>query len=148
MLLKYWIADMVTPKLQVVIFALIQDCQILVEKRPVPGFSEHQYLIPGGAITGSENLEQALKREVMEELGVIPTKFELLTEKGVLGLFNNALKPFVVTSWKGELPKVGLDQEDSYPLEWITIDHALKIPIESTKKIVKILKNYLSNRKN
>lgn len=135
-------------KPKVVIFALIKEKKILVEKRPVPNFSNHQYLIPGGAINSEEDLEQALKREVMEELGVIPTKFELLTEEGILGLFNNALKPFVVTSWIGELPKVGLDQEDSYPLEWITIDQALKIPIESTKKIAKILKNYLSNKKN
>lgn len=134
---------MIKPKPQVVIFALIKNHKILVEKRPVPGFLDHQYLIPGGAINPKEDLEQALKREALEELGIIPTEFTLLTEENIIGIFDNILKPFVITKWQGEIPQVNLDKEDAYPLEWIEIKEALNIPIESTKIIVAALKSYL-----
>lgn len=131
---------------RVVLFALIKENKILVEKRPVRGFRKHQYLIPGGAINalGLENLEDALKREMMEELGIIPIEFSLLTDEDIPGLYNNILKPFVVHSWKGKVPKFILDKKDPYPLEWIAIDKALNIlPVKPTKKIVELLKNYL-----
>lgn len=134
---------MVNSKPQVVIFALIKDKKILVEKRPVPGFSDNQYLIPGGAIDPREDLESALKREIIEELGVTPTEFMPLNQEGIIGIFDNILKPFVITKWQGKIPKIGLDPKDQYPLEWIDIDQALNIPIESTKKIIAAIKVYL-----
>lgn len=130
----------------VVIFVLVKDNKILVEKRPVEGFAKHQYLLPGGAINPEEleNLEQALKREMIEELGVTPTKFELLTQEDIPGLFDHLLKPFIVSEWTGTLPQIGLDQEDSYPLEWVEIDTVLTTPIEGSRKIVQALKKYLA----
>lgn len=133
----------------VVLFALIKDNKILLEKRPIKGFDEHLYLIPGGAVNKNErDLEDALKRELMEELGIIPTDFELLTEENIPGLFNNILKPYVVNSWQGKIPKFILDKEDPYPLEWIEVDRLLKIfpTIKSTVKIVEVLKEYLSKK--
>lgn len=129
---------------RVVLFALIKENQILLEKRPVKGYLKDQYLIPGGAINHLENLEDALKREMLEELGLVPTEFELLTNENLPGLNNNTLKPFVVTSWQGEIPENILDKEDPHPLEWINIDKALTIiPVKPTKKIVEVLKEYL-----
>ncbi len=131
---------------RVVLFALIKENKILLEKRPVKGFAENQYLIPGGAINELEELEEALKREAMEELGIIPIDFELLTDEDIPGLYNNILKPFVVRAWQGQIPKFILDKKDPFPLEWIPIDKALNIlPIKPTKKIVKMLKNYLQS---
>lgn len=134
---------------RVVLFALIKEDKILLEKRPVKGFPKNLYLIPGGAINGKgENLEDALKREMIEELGIVPVKFELLTDEDIPGLHKNILKPFVVTSWQGEIPKFILDKKDPFPLEWIEIDKALNVlPIESTKKIIEVLKNYLLKTK-
>lgn len=133
---------------RVVLFVLIKEGRVLLEKRPVEGFLKHQYLIPGGAIhTKSETLEDALKREMMEELGIIPTKFELLTDEDIPGLHNNILKPFIINSWQGEIPQFILDKEDPFPLEWMEISQVLSIlPIEPTKKIIEVLKKYLSNR--
>lgn len=128
----------------VVIFILIRDKKILVEKRPVEGFSNHQYLIPGGAINNSESMEEALKREMMEELGVMPIKFELLTQEEIPGLYDNILRPFVVSEWQGEIPPAILDKEDTYPLEWVKIETLLTIPNKGSKKIVQALKKYLS----
>lgn len=127
----------------VVIFALVKDNKILVEKRPVKGFTDHQYLIPGGAIDISENLEQALKREMMEELGVIPIEYEILTEEDIPGLHNSILKPFIVTSWQGKIPNSILDKSDPHPLEWMEIEKALSTSIKHTKKIFQLLKVHL-----
>lgn len=131
----------------VVIFILIRNNKILVEKRPVEGFENHQYLIPGGAINNSEGIEGALKREMMEELGVTPRKFELLTQEEIPGLYNNILKPFVVSEWQGEVPPVILDKEDPHPLEWVEIETLLTTPNKGSKKIIQALKKYLAFNK-
>ncbi len=128
----------------VVLFALVKNNKLLLEKRPIKGFLEHQYLIPGGAIEKEEKLEAALKREMMEELGVVPIEFQLLTQEGILGINNNILRPYVVTSWQGETPAFILDKKDPYPLEWVEISKALlSLPVKPTKKITEVLKNYL-----
>lgn len=142
MLLNFWKPDMAT-KSRVVIFALVKNNKILVEKRPVEGFVDHQYLIPGGAINTSEDLEQALKREAMEELGVIPIEYELLTQRNISGLHDNILKPFIVSQWTGRIPEFILDKSDPHPLEWMEIEKALKISIKPTRKIFELLKIYL-----
>ena len=131
--------------LQIVIFVLIKKKKILVEKRPVKGFSEDQYLLPGGAINEGEllNLDLALKREMMEELGVKPTKYKLLSNKGVNGIFDNLLKPFLVWEWDGEIPKIGLDEDDPYPLNWVEMDIMLNSPIEGSRKIILAIKKHL-----
>lgn len=128
---------------RVVIFAFVKNNKVLVEKRPVRGFSDHQYLIPGGAINTSEDLEQALKREIMEELGIIPIEYELLTEEDIPGLNDNTLKPFVVSKWIGKIPKFIIDKSDPHPLEWMEIEKALKTSIKPTKKIFQYLKVHL-----
>lgn len=139
---------MTSSNLQIVLFILIKEKKILMEKRPVVGFSSHQYLFPGGSVQKelSESLEDALKREMMEELGITPIKFELLTEEDVPGLYDNILKPFVITKWQGEVPAFILDKKDPYPLGWMEIDKALNIPIKSTKEIVMALKVYLKDK--
>lgn len=131
---------------QIVIFALVKNNKILVEKRPVDGFSTHQYLLPGGEINLDEleNLEAALKREMMEELGIIPIRYKLLSNEGIIGIFDNLLKPFLVSEWKGEIPSIGLDKEDPYPLEWIDLEAVANTPIEGSRKIVNAIKESLS----
>lgn len=133
---------------RVVIFVLYKENKILLEKRPVKGFIDHQYLIPGGAVLNDklENLEEALEREIMEELGVTPLDYELLTDEDIVGVYNNVLKPFVVNKWEGEIPNKVLDKKDQYPLEWVEIEVALKTPFEGSKKIIQHLKKYLAKK--
>lgn len=130
---------------RVVLFALIKDGKILLEKRLLDDLSNLQYLIPGGAINESlESLEEALKREMFEELGVEPVEFKSLFDEDIPGINNNLLRPFIVTSWSGEIPEKILDKEDPYPLEWIEIDRALDLlPKLASKEIMQALKDYL-----
>lgn len=130
-------------KSTVVLFIMLHSNKILVEKRPVEGFDKHLHLIPGGAINNLETMEEALKREMMEELGVVPIKFELLTNEKIIGVFDNLLKPFVVSEWEGTLPNMILDKQDPHPLEWVEIDSLIS-PIPGNNQIMRALKEYLS----
>lgn len=127
----------------VVIFVLIKDTKILVEKRPIKGLLGEHILIPGGTINDLEDLEKALEREMKEELGIIPTEYQLLTDQEILGLHNNLLKPFLIKKWSGQLPEIGLDKEDPYPLSWMEIDEVLTVPIKPTREIAQQIKKYL-----
>lgn len=131
---------------KVVLFALIRNGKILLEKRLLDGFSKAQYLIPGGAINeGLESLEEALKREMIEELGVEPVEFKPLSDENIPGINDNLLRPFIVTSWSGEIPDKILDKEDPHPLEWVEIEKALDLlPILASKEIIGEVKKYLS----
>lgn len=132
-------------KSRVVLFALVKNNRVLVEKRPIKGFSKHQYLIPGGTINKKENLDQALKREMAEELGVIPIEYKILTERNLPGLFDNILKPFIVSKWQGKIPEFILDKEDSHPLQWVNLEKALKLSPKPTMKIFEALKDYIDS---
>lgn len=130
-------------KRRVVLFALIKGSQILLEKRQLKGFLEIGYFIPGGAVKPREKIEQALIREMKEELGVNPTDFKVLSQEYLNGINNNILMAFIVTSWQGEIPSFILDKND--PLEWIEIDNALPLlPKEASSEIIEAVKKYLS----
>ena len=126
---------------KVVIFIFTSGEKILIEKRYIKNFTTLQYLIPGGEVEEGENLEQALKREIMEELGVTNFSFIPLPTSEIRGLNNQLLMPFLITKWEGNLPNSTLDKKD--PLSWLTIDEVSKTKVEPTKKIIKALKTYL-----
>lgn len=129
---------------KVVIFIFTDGKRILIEKRGVKNFQGEQYLIPGGRVKkGLENLEQALKRELMEELGIIPTEFIKLPDREkILGLKGQHLIPFLINKWEGNFPKTILDKGN--PLEWIEIEKVLETSIKPTRKILDALQKYLN----
>lgn len=95
---------------EVIVFALVQDGQILLSKRTDPSsFWLGEEIIPAGGIEkedygGVEDYrETALKRELMEELGVIPTQYHFLFTKQYLGESNLLLHIYAVTGWEREL---------------------------------------------
>ena len=84
-------------------FLLIKDQQLLAEqrkrtKRVVPGV----IALPGGHMEAGEQPEEALRREIQEELGIVP-----LTITYVCTLLHRSqefrkLHYFAVTHWEGE----------------------------------------------
>lgn len=98
--------------------------------------------IPGGAIEFGETLEEGIKREVMEEVGV---------EIEVVELFevNDHILPHENQHWvapsyickiiSGEVRN--LEPEKCERLEWFSIDEAEKLPLSAvTKQDIEALK--------
>ena len=131
-------------KRKVVLFALIKNSKILLEKRQLKGFTQTGYYIPGGAVEKWERIENTLKREVREELGIIPVDFKVLTKNFLSGINNNILMPFIITSWEGQVPDRVLDS--NYPLEWVDIDKSLQLlPKEASPEIIQAIRKHLQD---
>lgn len=85
-------------------FMLIRDGEILLEKRKLtkavdPGLMA----IPGGHVEAGETLEEALHREVEEELTVTPVRYFPLCTLYHPTLELQRLHYYVVTDWTGEI---------------------------------------------
>ena len=97
---------------------LIKDRAILAEKRRAtktlaPGATA----IPGGHVENGERLEQALERELQEELGIAP-----LDIRYVCTLLHRAeelrrLHYFAVEAWEGEI-----QNREAEALLWVRLD--------------------------
>lgn len=112
--------------------------KVLLGKRPEGGTLPGLWEFPGGKIEVGESPEEALKRELQEELGIDAEIGQLLEasshhygDKGILLLF------FWVDYWKGE-PRA-LHHE---ALEWVDIEEVIhrNIP-DSNREIMIRLKN-------
>ena len=97
---------------------LRKENKVLIGKRPADGTLPGLWEFPGGKIEVGESPEVALKRELMEELGIDAEVGDILHssshhygDKGILLLF------FWVDYWKGE-PKT-LHHEN---LEWVELE--------------------------
>jgi 8-oxo-dGTP diphosphatase len=109
-----------TRPLACVAFMLIQDGRVLLErrsltKRVVPGVLS----IPGGHMEGTESPEEAVRRELREELGVTPAQMRYVCTLLHRSQEFRKLHYFAVTAWDGELTTHEADG-----LEWAEIQRA------------------------
>ena len=97
-------------------FMLMQDDQVLAEKptkRVVPG----AVAFPGGHIEARESPEEALYREVQEEVGIVPIEIAYVCTLLHRSQEFRKLHYFAVTRWEGEI----LPQE-AESVVWIPLD--------------------------
>lgn len=119
-------------------FIFVKDNKFLVEKRAMtksvdPGALE----IPGGHFEKGETIEQALLREVKEELNVVPTKYKLLCKLTYKHPKETQLcHYFIITKWAGEIKN-----QEAESLQWLNFKETNKIDVapdrEAVEKYVK-----------
>jgi 8-oxo-dGTP diphosphatase len=102
---------------------LIKNNKILVGKRPkTKKYFPGHWDVFGGHVEGKETLEETLKREVKEELGIDVVKYKFFDA------LKNDIEPnskevydhyfFIVTKWKGYIRKKNLTEIKI--LRWIS----------------------------
>lgn len=127
--------------------AIIKDGKLLITLRSKGAKNERgKWEIPGGSVEFGETLEQALKREIKEELNI---KIEVRELLGVCDHIIPADKqhwvsPTFICKIKSGEPKI-LEQNKCDAIGWFTIKDAEKLPLSIiTKHDIKELKKKFS----
>ncbi|MBN3490683.1 NUDIX domain-containing protein [Acholeplasma equirhinis] len=126
---------------------MIKENRILLQKRT----DLNCWAIHGGALELGEKIEDAMKREVKEEIGLTPTVFQFFKvfsgeefkikypNEDIVYLVDNI---FIVSKWTGEIK---LDLNEVLEVKWFELD---EIPWDSLiSHNVLILKEYIARNR-
>ena len=108
---------------------LVKDGGFLVEKRRLddtdPGFVE----LPGGHVEEGESLEEALRREVLEELGleILGLRLVFVGNYTASDGERQRIHYFLVSDWKGLLVS-----REAGSVEWISDPAVLSLDVDRT----------------
>ena len=91
--------------------------------------------IIGGHIEPGESIEQALVREVEEEIGVMPVQFAKLTSLHAEGI---ELHIYRVDEWVGGSPVLRGDEH--VELRWFTVDAACALPNLASDEYIRVFR--------
>jgi A/G-specific adenine glycosylase len=123
-----------TQRIEAVVAVIEHEGRFLIQKRPAPGLFAGLWEFPGGKIQQGESLEEALHREVREEVGAHVRNIRFLTT------VNHAYTKFRVTlhvflaELKKALPRSGPDRR------WVTLSNIRRYPMPSgSVQIVNVL---------
>lgn len=115
----------------------LKDGKILLGKR----FDNDEHYagywdIPSGHVEKNETIEDALKREMMEELGVKVTKFEkafVIEEKDPTSGNDYKHNCFYIISWKGKIINTG----EAEKIGWFNLEETGKMKTTLPEKYLK-----------
>jgi len=126
-----------TRKIEAVIAIIEKNRRYLMQKRPSKGLFADLWEFPGGKVLPGENLEQALRREIKEELDAKVTSLSYLT------CVQHAYTQFQVSlhAFECRLEKTPSEIKDSR--RWISLAGIKDYPLPSgSAKIVRFLANH------
>lgn len=121
-----------------------KENNILLMRRLKNG--QEYYVFPGGGVEDGESYEEALKREMKEELGIDINNPKLFFD------FKNQFQDelyYLVESFNGSFELGGpekkrMDNQNKYFLEWVELANIKKMtnlyPKEATKRLFEFLK--------
>ena len=123
-------------------FMLFDDKNVLLERRSKnkkldPGL----IALPGGHIEAGENREQALNRELMEELNLVSESFAYLCSLYHPTTELQLIHYYVVSKWQGEMKVLEADE-----VTWFAISDA-PVEIEADKVALSEYRRLLSTQK-
>lgn len=108
---------------------LLRDGSVLMARRsPTKRDYAGMWSFPGGHVEKGETFEAALRRELMEEIGVSPTSHSLVTKlyAGSREAENQVtFHLYTVETWVGEPVNLG---EEHSELRWIGFEDAFELP--------------------
>lgn len=129
---------------QIVVFTVIKNNLVLVEKRAKDSTWANELLFPGGKVEENETIEQALIREVKEEVGIEVEKFEKIpSTKKIIGYKGVIVNPFLITKYKGEIGEKVLDKGN--PLLWVKIDSLFSSKKRAVSEVAIATSNFIHN---
>jgi len=115
---------------------LQQDGLLLLGRRAAHRSYPDCWDIIGGHVERGETIEQALVREVEEEVGVTPTQFAKLTSLHAEGI---ELHIYRVDAWTGGSPTLRGDEHAE--LRWFTVDAACALPNLATAEYIRVFRD-------
>ena len=110
---------------------LVEDGRILLGKRS-PGRKLYPGVwdMIGGHQEDGESLDQTLRREFEEEIGVTPTEFRelaVLAEPAPEINGRRAYHVYAITAWRGPEPAIRTDEQTD--IRWFTVAEALALDL-------------------
>lgn len=112
---------------------LLKDGAVLLGRRAAHRSYPDRWDIIGGHVEPGETLEQALIREVEEEIGVTPGQFAKLTSLRAEGI---ELHIYRVDAWSGGSPFIRNDEHAE--LRWFTVEAACSLPNLASDEYVRV----------
>jgi 8-oxo-dGTP diphosphatase len=104
---------------------LLRANEVLLARRsPTRKAYAGLWSFPGGHVEEGESLEQAMHRELQEEVGIVPLVFRRLTQIGDPVAATTIYHMYAVTAWTGE-PTIQ-DHEHS-ELRWFALSAAMLV---------------------
>lgn len=134
---------------------IIENNNILLIKRVKP--NTEYYVFPGGGVEKGETLEEALKREVIEELNLDVKQYKLMfsfkntsTPKYISKQADNRfIYVFEIKKYSGN-PKIGgpekerMNKENQYHLEWVPVSKLKEVKNLQPQVLVEKLISFLN----
>lgn len=81
--------------------------------------------IPGGHVEAGESLDEALRRELKEELNIAPSKYRLVCVYLHHSQELRRLHYFAIVAWDGEI-----ENHEAESLHWVPIDDLDRLDLE------------------
>jgi 8-oxo-dGTP diphosphatase len=101
---------------------MVRDGRVLLGRRSAHKTHPHCWDVPGGHVEAGEELEDALRRELGEELGIVPTAWALHSKHEALDV---QLHLFIVSQWRGS-PRTCGDEHSE--ILWHELSSACELP--------------------